>query len=64
VPLCPTLFVAPHFQCRTNSQSEGASVGSGESGDEPARTAPTWFVQVRYGAEQSAGWGTLNLWWR
>jgi len=40
------------FQCRTNSQSEGASVGLGKSGDESARTAPTWFVQVRYGAEQ------------
>jgi hypothetical protein len=49
------------FQCRTNSQSEGASVGFDESGDESARMAPTWFVQVRYGAEQSAGWGTLKL---
>ena len=44
-------------QCRTNSQSEGARVGPGESGDEPVRTAPTWFVQVRYGAEASAGSG-------
>ena len=57
---CPTLFAAPHIQCRTNSQSKGASVGLGESGDEPARKAPTWFVQVRYGAELTAGWGTQS----
>ncbi len=57
---CPTPFVAPHFPCRTNSQSKGARVRFGESGDEPTCTAPTWFVQVRYGAETSAGWGTLS----
>jgi predicted transcriptional regulator len=45
------------IQCRTNSQSEGVRVGYGESGDKPGRKTPTWFVQVRYGAETSAGWG-------